>query len=231
MLDKYVVVDLETTGLRAKDDKIIEIGAILVENGKEVKTFETFVNPGKLIPPIITQVTNITNEMVSNAPYMEDIVDDFMDFMGDYTLLGHNLMFDYSFIKKVAINGGYTFERKGLDTLKLARKYLEELESKKLDYLCSYFNIEDENHHRALNDARATYILYDILCNRYGAYIDEPIELNYKVKKENPITERQKKYLIDLITKHHITIDYDIDRLTKSEASRKIDLIIFEFGR
>lgn len=231
MIDNYVVVDLETTGLKAKEDKIIEIGAIKIVNGKEADRFETFVNPARTIPPIITRVTNISNQMVSNAPYIEEITDHFMEFLGDSVLLGHNLMFDYSFIKRVAVNAGYTYERKGLDTLKLARKYLTDVESKKLDFLCQYFEIEDENHHRALNDARATYRLYNILCERYGADADEPISLNYKVKKENPITEKQKKYLLNLIVKNHLSVDFEIARLSKSEASRNIDLIISQYGR
>ena len=97
-----------------------------------------------------------------------------------------------------------------------------------------YYGIKDENHHRALNDARVTSELYHILSDQFSEEYPkcfEPYELVYTVKKLQPITERQKKYLQDLITYHEITIDYDIHSLTKNEASKKIDKILSEKGR
>lgn len=231
MIQNFIAIDLETTGLSAKEDKIIEVGAIKVVDGKEVGRYETFINPGRKIPERITEVTGINDLMVADAPYIEDVIVDILDFMEDYPLIGHNLMFDYSFVKRAAVNNKLLFEKKGIDTLKLARKYLPDLESKRLDYLCSYFCIEDENHHRAINDAIAAYKLYEVLCKNYAAYEESPIDLNYKVKKETPITPRQVSYLTDLIARHNIPVDYDISRLTKNEASRRIDNIISTYGR
>ena len=231
MLKNYVAVDLETTGLSAKEDKIIEIGAIKIIDGREAEVFESFVNPARLISYKITQVTGINDEMVKDAPYIEELIEELLEFIGDLPLLGHNLMFDYSFVKRAAVNSRLDFEKQGIDTLKLARKYLTELESKRLDYLCKYFGIEDENHHRALNDARAAYRLYEVLCDKYCAGKENIYDLNYSVKRETPITQRQVTYLKDLIKKHNIEADYDVERLTKNEASRKIDNILATYGR
>ena len=97
--------------------------------------------------------------------------------------------------------------------------------------MCEYFHIEDKNHHRAINDARAAYLLYNVLCKEYGAYEDETTQLNYKSKKESPITLKQVAFLSSLVHKHKIQIDYDIEKLSKNEASRKIDRILGTYGR
>ena len=233
MLKDYVVVDLETTGLSAKDNRIIEIGAIKVKMGQIEGLFETFVNPGCAIPERITEVTGIHDSMVAEAPYIETEIVNFIDFSEELPLIGHNLIFDYSFLKANAVNNKLTFERKGIDTLKIAREKLTTLPSRSLEYLCQHFGIPDENHHRAVNDAKATYELYKLFCQLFENEneVFEPSELIYKAKKQSPITDRQIKYLRDLVSFHHINIDYEIDKLTKSQASRIIDNIILEYGR
>lgn len=233
MLKDYIVVDLETTGLSAKDNRIIEIGAIKVKMGQIEGLFETFVNPGCAIPERITEVTGINDSMVAEAPYIETEIVNFIDFSEGLPLIGHNLIFDYSFLKANAVNNKLTFERKGIDTLKIAREKLRTLPSRSLEYLCQHFGIPDENHHRAVNDAKATYELYKIFCQLFENEneVFEPSELIYKAKKQSPITDRQIKYLRDLVSFHHINIDYEIDKLTKSQASRIIDNIILEYGR
>lgn len=231
MLKDYIVVDLETTGLNPKLDKIIEIGAVKVKNGQIESVYETFVNPGKTIPSRIIEITGINDEMVEDAPYIEDVIWKFTEYTEDLILIGHNLIFDYSFLKSNAVNNKLSFERKGIDTLKIARTHLSDLESRRLDYLCKYFGIVDENHHRAVNDARVTKELYEILCDKYEQEEFLPYDLNYKVKKQSPITPKQVKYLQDLVKYHNIVIDYNIVKLTKSEASRIIDKIILEYGR
>lgn len=233
MLKEYVVVDLETTGLSAKDNRIIEIGAIKIKDGQVQEIFETFVNPGCSIPKRITEVTGIDDSMVADAPYIETEIVNFIDFSEELPLLGHNLLFDYSFLKANAVNNKLTFERKGIDTLKIAREKLGDLPSRRLDYLCQHFCISDENHHRAVNDAKATYELYKLFCQLFENEneVFQPYDLVYKTKKQSPITDKQIKYLRDLVSFHNINIDYEIDKLTKSQASRIIDNIILEHGR
>lgn len=149
-------------------------------------------------------------------------------------MLGHNIRFDYSFLKQGAIDLKLDFDKKGMDTLKIARKVLPDLESRALDYLCTYYGIKDENHHRAFNDAEVTAKLFEILMEQYGGKYPEmfePFDFKFKVKKIQPITDKQKKYLTDLMKYHNIQPDFNIDSLTKSEASKKIDKIISEKGK
>lgn len=231
MIKNFIALDLETTGLSAREDKIIEVGAVKVIDGIEVSRYQTLINPARMINDRIVGFTGINNDMVKNAPYIEDVISEIVDYMEDLPLLGHNLMFDYRFLKKAAINNKLTFEKMGIDTLKIARKYLPHLESKKLDYLCKVFDIEDEQHHRAINDAVAAYKLYFILCEQFGAAECTCVPLNYKPKTENPITDRQIEFLNSLINRYKIEPDFEIDRLTKNEASRRIDRILSTYGR
>ena len=227
MLKNYLIVDIETTGLDPQKNKIIEIGAIKVKEGQEPERFAQIINPRIPIPVYITELVGITDEMVSEAPPLEVVMAE----------LGHNLPFDYSFLKTAAVQCGYSFERKGLDTLAIARKYLKELESRKLDALCRHFGIQDENHHRAWNDVQVTMELYEILCAKFegqegtNAKDFEPSVMQFSVKKESPITPRQESFLRSLLVQHGIQPDYDISALSKSEASKKIDGIISQFGR
>ncbi len=233
--DSYVCVDLETTGLNPKTDKIIEIGAVKVVNGVCEGTFETFVNPGRMLSDRIVELTGITDEQLKGAPSMEEVLPKLLSFLGEHVLLGHSVLFDYSFIKKAAVNGKYTFERNGIDTLKIARKYLPELESRSLDYLCGHYKIPHKAH-RALEDAKATCTLYDKLWEDFhGAAEAEkmfaPAKLIYQVKRETPITPAQKERLYKLIARHKLTVDYDLDKLSRNEASRYTDQIVAKYGR
>ena len=129
-IQDFVVLDLETTGLSVKEDQILEIGAVKVQGGEVTASYETFVNPGRKVPERITELTGIRDEMIANAPDVETAVRGFLDFCGGLPLLGHNILFDYSFIKQAAINARLDFEKEAWDTLKIARKALPDLESR-----------------------------------------------------------------------------------------------------
>ena len=135
MIKDYVAFDLETTGLNVETDYIIEIGALKVIDGKVCERFMEFLKPPVSISPMITNITGITNEMVAGARNTRDIIRDFVEFCDDFVLVGHNIMFDYKFSKKYANQYGLSFEKKGIDTLKIARKTLCNLESKSLGTL------------------------------------------------------------------------------------------------
>ena len=124
MLNTYIAFDLETTGLRPASDRILEIGAVKVEEGEVTGTYETFVDNVMPIPERITELTGITEEMVTGSPSMREAVEGFLEFSGNLPLLGHNVMFDFSFMKTSIVNLGGTYERKGLDTLHIARMCL-----------------------------------------------------------------------------------------------------------
>lgn len=232
-LRDYVSVDLETTGLRPKYDKIIEIGAVKVEDGQIAGTWQSLVNPGRKLEEATVNLTGLTDGMLQNAPEIEEVLPDFMAFSRNHVLLGHSLLFDYSFLKRAAVNAGYAFEAEGIDTLKLARRFLADLESRTLGYLCSYYGISHRAH-RALDDALAAHRLYEALCARFfqkESQAFRPCPLICQVKKEQPAGRAQKERLRRLAQAHGIELDVDVERLTRSEASRLADRIVFQYGK
>lgn len=154
--DTYVVFDLETTGFSAVEDKIIEIGAVKVQNGEIIDSFSTFVNPGVPIPFDITNLTSITDEMVMDADRIEIILPKFLEFCNDAVLVAHNAGFDVGFIeqncKRLSLQGKFTY----VDTVALARVLLPTLSKYKLNIVAKALGISLENHHRAVDDAGAT---------------------------------------------------------------------------
>lgn len=136
-------------------------------------------------------------------------------------------------LKKACVNHGIPFEKNGIDTLKLARRLLPEVEHKNLDVLCAYFQINPGNSHRALDDAVSAHQLYYKL---YAVKPDdegfrETLPLNYTVRKDTPVTAAQKRYLAALVSYHGLTLEQDIDSLTKSKASKIIDGLFSEHGK
>ncbi|MCM1087358.1 MAG: 3'-5' exonuclease [Muribaculaceae bacterium] len=233
MIDSYVCLDLETTGLDPKRDKIIEIGAIRVRDGEPAGGMETFVNPGRKLEERIVELTGIRDEDLEDAPDISEALPQLIQFIGEDILLGHSILFDYSFVKRAAVNQRLTFEKKGIDTLKLARKFLPDLESRSLAFLCGHFGIE-HSAHRAAADARATIDLYRKLTELFYEGSEEafqPVLLSYRAKRETPLTIPQKEQLYKLIDKHKLKVDYQVDKLTRSEASRIITQILAEYGR
>ncbi len=234
MIESYIALDLETTGLRPSEDQILEIGAVKVVNGEICDRYETLVNPGMAISPRIRELTGIDDAMAATGKDTKTAVTELVDFCSDLPLLGHNILFDYSFVKKNAVNLGLAFEKEGVDTLKIARALLPDLEHKNLSYLCSYYRIKQERAHRASDDAEAAMELYKRLAAEFPESKTElfaPKPLICKVKKQGPITAAQKGYLNDLIKYHKISLSVRIETLTKNEASRIIDKIISEHGR
>ncbi len=152
----YVVFDLETTGFSAIKDKIIEIGAVKVEEGKITDRFSTFVNPGVPIPFRITQLTGITDQMVMDAPGIETVLPQFLEFIGEAALVAHNASFDVGFIEQNCRYQDITPDFTSVDTVAMARILLPTLSKYKLNVVAGALHISLENHHRAVDDAGAT---------------------------------------------------------------------------
>lgn len=227
MTDSYISLDLETTGLNPKTDKIIEIGAVRVICGEVQETFSALVNPGRRLEERIVELTGISDQELAGAKELSACFDDLLEFLGDLPLLGHRILFDYSFLKKAAVDRRLKLEKKGIDTLKIARRYLPELSHRDLPSLCRYYGITHKAH-RALGDALATHELYRILAGDYYADGDSiwiPQPLHYQVKRDTPATPAQKERLARLLERYQITPDYEIDKLSRSEADRIIDKI------
>lgn len=233
-INSYIAIDIETTGLEPKRDKITEIAALKVADGQVTDRFTTLVNPGRALGAHIVDLTGITDEMVAGAPEIGAVIGGFVDFCGDLPLLGHNVIFDYGFLKRAAVNAGLEFEREGIDTLKLCRFFMPAENKKNLAAACGFYNISQVQAHRAEADALSAHLLFQQLLLRCGGQEQEllaPKSLIYKAKRDQPATKRQKDYLRDLIKCHRIDITVQIDSMSRSEASRMIDQIISQYGR
>ena len=152
----YCVLDLETTGISAKTEKITEIGIMKIQNGEVVDEFCEFVNPEKPIPQRVQEVTNITDDMVKDAPTIDIIFPKVLEFIKDSVLVAHNATFDIGFLKKVAKDLGYEFDFTYVDTLPLARKIYPDLKKYKLGKIAEHLKIKVEVAHRALDDVDTT---------------------------------------------------------------------------
>lgn len=231
LVRSYVSLDLEMTGLHPKRDRIIEVGAIKVIDGKVVDTIEMFINPGKKLTEQVIELTGIQDSDLEGQETIHQRIREILVFLEDLPLVGHNILFDYSFLKKAAVDEKLRFEHKGIDTLHLARILLPSLQSKTLPMCCAYFGIV-YNPHRALADAKASAELYEKLCVTFAE--DEkfvPKELHCNIKKDTPITKKQKEQIQSLMSKYSITLDYDLDLCTRSEASRFIDKTLVTYAR
>lgn len=234
MGNEYIVLDLEMTGLNPRTDAILEIGAVKYRKGRETERFERLVCPRRKIEKRVQEITGITDEMADSGEELDSVMGEFLEFLEEDVIVGHNVIFDYSFLKQWAVNHKIPFEKKAVDTLKIARKCLPHLEKRSLDYLCEYFEISREESHRAYHDAKATAKLYDILQKEFMATEPElfvPKALQYKAKKQTPATARQKNNLMELAEYHRIELERSVDNMTRSEASRLTDQLITRFGR
>lgn len=155
---EFVVFDLETTGAKAPPCRITEIGAYRVRNGEVTEEFQTLVNPETPIPPFITNLTGITDEMVSDAPRFADIAHDLLGFIGDSILVAHNSGFDMRFLNFEIgrVFGGYRMANPCLCTVLLSRRLLPDIVNHKLKTVAEHYSIDLTNHHRASADAHAT---------------------------------------------------------------------------
>jgi DNA polymerase III subunit epsilon len=154
----YAVVDVETTGGRAYyGDRITEIAAVVVKGGEIVEVFETLVNPERPIPPFITQLTNITWDMVKDAPTFERIIPDVLRVLEGNVFVAHNAMFDWRFVtSEVSRCAGKRIAGRRVCTVRVARKILPQLSRRSLDHVARYYGVEIVGRHRAGGDAIAT---------------------------------------------------------------------------
>ena len=171
--NSYIAIDLETTGLNPKTERIIEIGAARVEDGIVVQTYSTFVNPERELDARIRELTGICDDDLKDAPVLDTVLPELLAFCGELPLLGHHVIFDFSFLKRAAVNRKYTFEHAGLDTLKICRHFMPEEEKKNLAAACRYFAVDPGESHRAFSDAMAAHHLYQELKNRYFLEVPE----------------------------------------------------------
>ena len=151
--DEFVAFDLETTGLSSENDVITEFGAVIYRNGEMTERFQAFVNPHRLLTPENTELTGITDDMLRDAPDIEEVLPKFLEFCGDRPLAAHNADFDVGFILAACKRQNIDYAPTYLDTLVLAQNLLPELKSHKLNVVAEALELPAFNHHRAVDDA------------------------------------------------------------------------------
>ncbi|WP_281713868.1 PolC-type DNA polymerase III [Anaerotignum lactatifermentans] len=230
--DTYVVFDIETTGLSKEKEMITEIGAVKVADGKIIDRFSTFVNPQRPISAEITKLTGITDDMVKDAPTIENVLPEFLKFCEDTVLVAHNASFDTGFIRIAAERAGLgELHHTIVDTLELARALLPELNKHKLDIVCEHLGVTLNGHHRAVNDAEATAEVFikflDMLAEKKVFTLDEINVLasrtvNYKKLRAYHAIILVKNYtglrnLYELVSMAHIDYFFRRPRIPKSK--------------
>ena len=170
-LPRYAVIDIETTGGKAGIGRITEIAIYVLQGNIIVEEFTSLVNPECVIPPYISNLTGITNQMVENAPRFFEIARKVVEITEDTIFVAHNAPFDYNFVKKEFEALGYNYERDVLCTVRLSRKILPGHKSYSLGNICADLNIPLSDRHRAGGDAHATALLLQYLINKQGDYI------------------------------------------------------------
>ncbi|MCT4564099.1 MAG: PolC-type DNA polymerase III [Maledivibacter sp.] len=228
--DTYVVFDIETTGLSFKHDKITEIGAVKVKNGEIIDNFSALINPEIKIPQKIIELTGITDDMVRDKPTIDKVLPQFIEFIGNDPVVAHNASFDTSFIKENCRKLVLDFDNTVLDTLSLSRLLVPSLKRYKLNVLAKHFKISLENHHRAVDDAKATGEIFinllKILKEKNISTLDEVNTLlsdkvDYTKLDTYHINILVKDYtglknLYKLVTHSHLETFYKRPRIPKS---------------
>ena len=201
----FVVFDIETTGFSAVNDRIIEIGAVKVENGVITEKFSEFVNPERPIPFEIEKLTSINDRMVEDAPNISVILPRFMDFCKGSVLVAHNADFDTGFIRHNCEVLGLTYDYTYVDTLGIARSFLEGLKNYKLDTVVEAMGCTLANHHRAVDDAGATADVFVRFLERFKKKnIRDLDELNTYSAMSVDAIKKLKTYHIILLAKNEI---------------------------
>lgn len=227
----YVVFDVETTGLSAVYDTIIELAGVKIHEGEIIDRFESFANPHHPLSQTTTDLTGITDEMVKDAPEIGDVLKDFYEWMDEDILVAHNASFDIGFLNQGFKRIGYLkVKNPVIDTLELARFLFPELKNHRLNTLCKHMDIELTQHHRAIYDAEATgYLLWKLVKGLLNKDIVNHMHLNDYMGEGNAYqrsrpfhcillakTQEGLKNLYKLVSHAHIDYFYRVPRIPRS---------------
>ena len=204
----YCVLDLETTGFSAVTEKITEVGIMKLKNGEVIDEFSCFVNPEKHIPQRVTEVTNITDEMVKDAETIDKVFPKILDFLGDSVIVAHNAGFDVGFLKQNAKNLGYDFDYTYLDTLSLAKDLFPEYKKYKLGKIAENLGIKVEVAHRALDDVDTTVkvfkVMLDMLEKRGAKKVSDIDKVSRTEEAKKEEYKKLKTYHAIILAKNYI---------------------------
>ncbi len=196
--DEFIVFDLETTGLSAATCKITEIGAVKIKGGEVIERYNTFVNPQCPIPEEVVKLTSITDEMVADARTIDEVLPEFMEFVGDRLMIAHNADFDTGFIRVAAKQLNLPFENAYLDTVALSRYLNPELKSHKLNRLAEHYELGDFHHHRACDDAEMLAMIFFAMIEQMkGLDVKDFSDLQGEMSaKADPLTQETYHQII-----------------------------------
>ncbi|WP_251474348.1 PolC-type DNA polymerase III [Planococcus sp. NCCP-2050] len=232
--ETFVVFDLETTGLSAVYDTIIELAAVKIKGGQIIDKFESFANPHHELSATTIDLTGITDDMVKNAPEVEEVIRNYHEWAGDHIMVAHNASFDMGFLYVSYKKYGIDTKHATIDTLELARMLHPELKNHRLNTLAKKFGIELTQHHRAIYDTEATsYLLTHLLKEAHQKGILYHDELNdyvgggdsYKRSRPTHCTllaqnDEGLKNLFKLVSASHIDYFYRVPRIPRSLLQR-----------
>ena len=197
----FVAFDLETTGLSSREDKIIEIGAVIMKNGEEVDRFQTFVDPQRPLDRKIVELTGIDDSMLKGAPLIDEVLPKFLEFVGDRILVAHNSDFDTGFIRAACKQQGLDYRFTAADTLILSQNLMPHLSKFKLDVVANALSLPDFTHHRAADDA----VTCGQIFARFLKMLDQEHDIHclqdinpamMKLRAGGRIKERQARHII-----------------------------------
>ena len=204
----YCVLDLETTGFSAVNEKITEVGIMKVKNGEVIDEFSCFVNPEKHIPERVTEVTNITDEMVKDAETIDKVFPKILEFLGDSVIVAHNAGFDVGFLKQNAKVLGYKFDYTYLDTLSLAKDLFPDYKKYKLGKIAENLGIKVEVAHRALDDVDTTVkvfnVMIDMLKKRGAKKLEDIDQVSRTEEAKKEEYKKLKTYHAIILAKNYI---------------------------
>lgn len=204
----YCVLDLETTGFSATTEKITEVGIMKVKNGEVLEEFSCFVNPEKHIPQRVSEVTNITDEMVADAETIDKVFPKILDFIKDCVLVAHNAPFDIGFLKQNAKNLGYEFDYTYLDTLSLAKDLFPDYKKYKLGKIAENLGIKVEVAHRALDDVDTTVkvfrVMMDMLKQKGAKKVEDIDKVSSTEETKKEAYKKLKTYHAIILAKNYV---------------------------
>ena len=235
---EFVAFDLETTGLSSRTDRIIEIGAVIMRGGKEVDRFQTFVDPQRKLEKKIVDLTGITDDMLVGAPSIEEVLPQFIEFVGDRVLVAHNSDFDTGFIRAECTRQGIPYTLTSADTLILAQNLMPQLGKFKLDIVANALSLPEFNHHRAADDALICGMIMcrfmTMLQEEHG--VDSLQKINpamVNLRSQNRIGDRHARHIIlfaknqlglrnlyQLISESNLKYFKRVPRIPKSELMK-----------
>ena len=204
----FCVFDLETTGFSAVTEKITEIGIMKLKNGEVIDEFSCFVNPEKHIPERVTEVTNITDEMVKDAETIDKVFPKVLEFIKGSILVAHNAGFDTGFFKQISKNLGYEYDYTSIDTLSLAKDLFPDYKKYKLGKIAENLGIKVEVAHRALDDVDTTVkvfkVMLDMLKKRGAKKVEDidKVSMTEEAKKEE--YKKLKTYHAIILAKNYV---------------------------